>query len=497
MEGRYTYVNPMLCTMVGYSEDELLTMSVFDLRGPSQHESVFEETKEMEPESPKLVFLQRKDGTEFLAEIVGKVIEHGDTSSVLGTVRDVTERERAAQERRSLEQQVQHGQKLESLGVLAGGIAHDFNNVLTAILGNAGLASLSLTEGSECAGYVREIELAATDAAGLTKQMLDYSGKGRFVVERIDPQALVEGIMQLLAVSVSKKIAVAYRFDEHTPAFDGDAAQIRQVVMNLITNASEAIGEDVGKIVLSTGSVECSRETLDDADAALHTLSDEPLAEGTYAFIEVQDTGCGMDEETQHKLFDPFFTTKFTGRGLGMSSVLGILRGHGAGIRVDSELGRGTTIRVLFPAAGAAVVEPITPSSAVPSADSLEHRLVLLADDEENVRKVGQRMLEHLGYRVLSAVDGEQALRLYREHASEIQCVLLDLTMPRMDGLEVFRAIRAMDPAMCVVLCSGYSEQDITERFEGDLPNGFLHKPYPLKKLERMLRKAVRGEDSN
>lgn len=491
VEGKYTYVNPAFCEMTGYTEGELLTMTVFDLRGSSQVTPVFEASKATGNHDPVLAYLRRKDGSEFLAEIMGNLVLHGESSSVFGVVRDVTERERAAEEDLALERQVQHGQKLESLGILAGGIAHDFNNVLTAILGNASLAKLSLPENSAAMENLEGIESAAQAAADLTKQMLDYSGKGRFIIETIDPRSVVESMMQLLTVSVSKKIETHFDFDERTPTFRGDGAQVRQVVMNLITNASEAIGHEVGDIWLSTGAVECSRLYLDGLQQALRGPRDEPLEAGTYAYIEVKDTGCGMDEDTRRRVFEPFFSTKFTGRGLGMASVLGILRGHGAGVDVQSAVGLGTTMRVLFPASNERADEEPRTHYPAPTPMAGTARRILIADDEDHVRRVGEHMLQHQGHDVLAAVDGEDAVRMYQEHADEIACVLLDLTMPRMDGAEVLRAIREIDPGVKVILCSGDSEQDAAERFGSESPDAFLHKPYDMRELKLVLRKVL------
>jgi len=490
MEGRYTYVNPSFCEMMGYSEQELLSMTVFDVKAPEQDHSSFDRSKKSEVGLPILVELQRKNGEIFTSEVLGTVIEYGDKKKVLGVVRDVTERENATKQRISLERQVQHAQKLESLGVLAGGIAHDFNNLLTSMLGNAQLILDQAPKGSSLREGIEEIEDASKRAAALTKQMLDYSGRGRFVVQDVDAHALVQGIAKLLAASIGKKIELRYDFADDTPLFRGDESQVSQIVMNLITNASEAIGDEAGTISLSTGKTSCTQEYLD----SVHMDPKHPHGAGTYTFIEVQDSGCGMDEETLERVFDPFFTTKFTGRGLGMSAVLGIVRGHGGLLDVESAPGEGSTFKLLFPASEVhAAAQPLgAPPSKKIAAMSTGAKVVLLADDEESVRRVGKRLLEHLGYEVLTAKDGADALAVYRSERGRIACTLLDLTMPVMGGHEVLAAILELDPEAKVILCSGYGEQEAGEHATDLGARSFVQKPYERSDLEDALERTLR-----
>ncbi len=342
--GNYTYVNPSFCRLMGYSAEELLKMTVYEMTSDSQDKSTFARSKGSEEGEPIQVVLKRKDGTDFLAELVGKSIDIGADRSILVVVRDIRERAREEQEMLAEARQIQHAQKLESLGVLAGGIAHDFNNLLTTILGNASLASDGLDQGSPARENIEAIEQASKRAADLAKQMLAYSGRGQFVIEPIAVAEIVGEISHLLEVSVPKKIVLRYDYGKDTPLFDGDATQVRQVIMNLITNAADAIDEQSGGISLSTGSMDCSRSYLDGLNLTLLASLQKPLREGVYIYIEVTDTGCGIDSETLDRIFDPFFSTKYAGRGLGMSAVLGIVRGHQGALEVQTELGKIATL---------------------------------------------------------------------------------------------------------------------------------------------------------
>lgn len=414
---------------------------------------------------------------------------------------DITERKQAEEERANLERQVQHAQKLESLGVLSGGIAHDFNNILMSVLGNADLALETLSPHAPARPNIQAIEKAARRAADLAKQMLAYSGRGRFVTEPIKLNEFVDEMAHLLEVSISKKAVLSYNFADDLATFDGDATQIRQIIMNLITNASEAIGDESGVISLSTGTMDCDRAYLDELNLILnHALRanlDEPMPQGAYVYLEVSDTGCGMDAETIEKIFDPFFTTKFTGRGLGMSAVLGIIRGHSGSIKIYSELGRGTTFKVLFPASESTESGTATQKERKKSVERWHGSgTVLIADDEETVRAVGTEMLERLGFSVLTASDGREAVEVFRKHPDEIVCTLLDLTMPILDGLQVFQEIRRVRADARVVLCSGYNMADATQRFVGKGLTGFIQKPYDMAALSEKLRELV-VSDSN
>ena len=396
---------------------------------------------------------------------------------------DISEKKRLEQEKRLMEAQMLHVQKLESLGVLAGGIAHDFNNILMVVMGNADLALMRLEPDSPVRDNLMQIEHAATRASDLARQMLAYSGKGRFVIDNLDLTKIVEEMAQMLEVSISKKVVLNYDFAPDLPALSGDATQLRQVILNLVINASEAIGDNSGVISVKTSCLECDRAYLSDI------WIDEGLQEGAYLVLEVADTGCGIDPEIISKIFDPFFTTKFTGRGLGMAAVLGIVRGHKGAIKIYSQKGVGTTFRLLFPAlAVRASRQAPSPAEESPWQG---RGTVLLVDDEESIRAVGQDMLQELGFSVLTASDGREGIDVFERHRDEISCVLLDLTMPRLDGEQTFRELRKIDPEVRVIISSGYNEHEVTQMFVGKGVAGFINKPYKLSDVSRKLQEIL------
>jgi PAS domain S-box-containing protein len=404
----------------------------------------------------------------------------GKPLRMIGTHSDITARRQAEIEREQLDRKVQETQKLESLGVLAGGIAHDFNNLLTAILGNASIAQVELPPGSSVHDCLEHITEASLRAADLCKQMLAYSGRGRFVVQKLDLGELVEGTAQMLQISISKKAVLRYRLEKGLPPVEVDATQMRQVIMNLVINASEAIGDRSGVISISTGLTRVDRHYLHG------TLMDPDLPEGDYVFLEVSDSGCGMDAETQARIFDPFFTTKFTGRGLGLAAVLGIVRGHKGAMKVYSEVGRGTTFKLLFPiATGGPEV-----SKAPPAAVAQWHGegSVLVVDDEETMRSTVARMMRIMGLEPVLAVDGREAIEIFREDPARFAFVLLDLTMPHMDGEQTFAELRRLLPDVRVVLMSGFNAQEALVRFSGKGLANFLQKPFTIESLREVVR---------
>ena len=416
---------------------------------------------------------------------LGPVTDGGRVSAVTLVSRDVSDRRRAEEDRRRFEIQLQQTQKLESLGVLAGGIAHDFNNILTTILGNADLALQDLPADSPARDNLRDIETASRRAADLCRQMMSYAGRGHFTFRAQDLSEVVNDIVRMLEVSISKKAVLNVHLAQGLPAIEADATQVRQVVMNLVINASEALEDRHGTIGISTGVMQC------DAAYLSATWIKESLPEGPYVFLEVSDTGCGIPAETLPRIFDPFFTTKFDGRGLGLASVLGIVRGHRGALLVRSEAGRGTTFRVLFPAAAAAAAPVLDTCPMDP--DWRGHGTILLVDDEEAIRLLGRRILERLGFTVLLAANGREAVECFRRERSSIRCVILDLSMPHMDGEEAFLALKALQPDVRVIMSSGYTEHEVKTRFAGTGLAGFVQKPYQQRALASTLRTVLEG----
>ena len=404
----------------------------------------------------------------------------------LWTFRDITARTRAEAERLKLEQQFQQTQKLESLGVLAGGIAHDFNNILMAVMGHAELALMEISPMSAARDDITEIITASRRAAGLCRQMLAYSGKASLSRERVNLGELIEEMLHLLKTSISKKAVMNLNLARGIPPILADSSQLRQVVLNLIINASEAIGDATGVIGVSVGASRC-----DEASLRQTELRDD-LAPGLYVCLEVTDTGCGMNAETRARIFDPFFTTKFAGRGLGLASALGIVRAHKGAIKVSSEPGKGTTFKFLFPAMEAGDVKGAQ-DEAEPAGDWRGSGTVLIADDEETLRALGAQMMEMMGFTVLTAADGHEAVEIYRERGTEIGIVLLDLTMPHMDGMQALDELRRINPGVRVVLASGYSREDLAARFSDRGLAGVLQKPYTLGKLRELLAGLLPG----
>jgi signal transduction histidine kinase/CheY-like chemotaxis protein len=403
------------------------------------------------------------------------------SQAVMAVAQDITERQQAEEQRRQMERKLQETQRLEGLGVLAGGIAHDFNNLLGGILGHAQLALMDLPPGGEAYESITAIAAIARSAAELTSQLLAYAGKGRVVVQPLQLNTLVHEMRDLLQVSVARHCTVVYDCAEHLPAIEADSAQLRQVVLNLLVNASEAIAPGSGTIRLDT-----SVEWLDKQQLARLVLGDG-LAEGSYVRLTVADDGVGMDEATLSWMFEPFFSTKFAGRGLGLAAVLGIVRAHHGALQVRSKPGEGTTFCVWFPAIGASV-QPAEQSQPAPF---VRHSgAVLVIDDDEQVRRITARFLERMGFSVFSAPDGLTGLQLLRTGIPSLAAVLVDLTMPQLSGDVVARLVGELAPGTPVVLMSGYSASEIAAQHANLGVAAFVQKPFGFDTLQHVLASA-------
>jgi PAS domain S-box-containing protein len=373
--------------------------------------------------------------------------------------------------------------KMDSLSLMAGGLAHEFNNYLLAILGNADLLQRDIAAGKSGGELLSEIRKAAGRAADLCNQLLAFSGKGQASFQTVDLSLTVQEMVQMIKVAISRRIALHLELDQDLPLIAGDITQIHQVIMNLVVNASEAMAGQTGVITLGTGLAPCGREKPEECIMARET-GDTPLV-----FLEVRDSGEGMDEEIRRRIFDPFFSTKTRGRGLGLASVLGTIRSHQGSLCVHSTPGEGTVIRACFPRADLTRLE----DQAVPieQVAALGRGTVLIVDDEEFLRVLCSRMLRRLGYTVLLAEGGPEALEIYRSAKGRIDGVILDLVMPVMDGVEVLERLLNMDPNARVIMTSGYHEKEIAARFTGRGIAGFIQKPYVMSDLGKILGSII------
>ena len=405
---------------------------------------------------------------------------HADSGTVIGVqvlAQDVTERKR-------FDESLRHTAKLESLGILAGGIAHDFNNLLTGILGNAGLAQDMLPPRHATANLLANVIIASERAADLTRQLLAYAGKGRFVIEPVNLSVLIRDLQPLIATSAENRVDI--RLDllpESVVA--GDPGQMQQLIMNLVINGAESIPEgEPGIVTVRTSLVDLEASALPWSG---RLVGGGQLPAGSYLLLEVRDTGCGMDAATMDRIFDPFFTTKFVGRGLGLAAALGIVRGHRGGLIVDSTPDVGTAFQVLLPAASSAVRSPRQPAKL-----RQDHagQAVLVVDDEDMVRHTAKACLETYGYHVVEADSGARAIELLHR-TPNISLVILDLTMPEMDGEKTCRELRRIRPALKVILSSGHDETNVMRRFEGQTLSGFVQKPFTVASLISKVNEAL------
>ena len=380
-------------------------------------------------------------------------------------------------EQKQTEMAMQHAQKLESLGLMAGGIAHDFNNLLAAMLGQATLALSKIATPSAVYEHLQNLMLAGHRATDLTRQMLNYAGRGSTNTKLIDLNNLIRENIQFFSASIPKTIELIARPFAGLPPIQGDPGQIQQLLMNLLLNGADAIGTQPGSIAVTT-----ALRQIQGDEGIYWRWTGKPLSPGAYVELLIQDTGCGMDGSTLDKIFDPFFTTKFTGRGLGLASVLGIVRTHEGGMYVTSKLGQGTTFRMLFPVAEVSVSNENKPPSNLVPVD-LEDKTVLIVDDEDDVREVTSEILQLSGLQTLTAANGMAALRLYAQHREQIDLVLLDLSMPGMTGEQVVKALWEIKPSLPIVLLSGYDEHEVSRRLGENRQMAFLQKPYTVEAI--------------
>ncbi len=488
-DGRVLYLSPNYEKIVGIPREQVLgTNFVFQLHPEDVERRVEHFLDFFEQEAPTAIpphRVLRSDGSERWMEGVAVAYDRPGQKHVrLAMTRDITERVASDERRKHFEERLHQAQRLEGLGVMAGGIAHDFNNLLTPILGDTTLALLDLPPKSPLRERLVRVQRAAHRAAALTNQMLSYAGEDSLQVEILNLSRLVREIAALLETAAARHATLVYELAANLPAVEADSARLSQVIMNLITNASEALEERGGRIALRTGHEQLGRAELD----AL--LLGSGVAPGSFAYFEVEDSGTGMDAETQQRIFDPFFTTKLTGRGLGLAAVLGIVRAHAGALDLESAVGRGTRFRVYFPAAarmlGRARATPVELAS-----DWSRRATALVVDDEADVRSLASDVLERAGLTVLTASDGREALEIFAKRRDEIRVVLLDRTMPGLSGDEAFMRIRELDANARIVLMSGFSEQRAAQAVAGLRIDGFLQKPFLPARLLAVVRDAL------
>ena len=476
-EGRYLEILTQDESQLAAGRNQLLGQKVDEVLPPdlaNQVTAVVQKAlAEHQVQSLEYSLEAMKGMLRFEARIAPMDVEIDGHPCVLWVARDVTEQ-------RTHEELLRQTQKLESLGVLAGGIAHDFNNLLTAIRGRLGLGMQALEDGNSPLHHLERMDASIQRAADLAQQLLAYSGHGAFRVEPVDLNTLVNEMNELLGISKSKKVHLNVRLQDALPKIQGDRVQLQQVVMNLLTNASEAIGDQPGLVELRTGEIHLEMSEIE------QRMPGQGLQAGRFVTLCVQDDGCGMTPEVLSRIFDPFFSTKPSGRGLGLSAMRGILQAHHAGLEIHSKPGEGTALHLFFPASDL-TPQPETATKTTPRAiDS--GGLILLAEDEPCIRETSRMMAERMGFQVIEAKDGEEAWSLFQSHRDELRLVILDLTMPRRGGAEVYQLIRKQSETIPILLCSGYSRDALPGKRDPLEPREFLQKPFSSQDFEAAIR---------
>jgi len=483
LEGIVTSWNPAAERMFGYSQQEMLGQSMALLMPPDRTEEevhILDSIKRgINIEHYETTRLKKNGDTFPVSVTISPIIDKsGAITGASKIVRDISERKKEEQEKHALEQQFLQAQKMESLGVLAGGIAHDFNNILAIIKGNC---SLAMMDEKNCEAYIGKIDKATDRAAGLCRQMLTYAGKAQFTSSQINLWMLVDEMVNMLRTTLPQNVVIKPNIKSDIPFVNGDASQIRQIVMNLIINAAEAIGDNQGEIQVSlTKEVIKGGQIVNDYHA-------KAIPPGWYDCLEVTDTGCGMDDETMQRIFEPFFTTKFTGRGLGMSAVLGIIMSHNGSLQLFSRPGQGTTFKIYLPV----LINDSAEESldlTVSSEPWTGSGTILLVEDEELIREIAKDMLQMLGFTVIDALNGQEALDLYKKSAESVVCVVTDLGMPVMDGYNLFSELKKLKPNLPIVVSSGFGESVVTTRIALEAIAGLVSKPYSFDKLREVMK---------
>jgi PAS domain S-box-containing protein len=479
--GRILMVSPVALALCRCTrEDELVGHLITDFIDSEFRERAFENIALMfqgVKKGPGEYRGLRADGSSIDVEVNGEFIrnDEGQPTSMVFIIRDITERKRTEIERLELEQQFHQAQKLESLGVLASGIAHDFNNILTIILGYCYLAKEDFSDEPSKLDHFKNIEMAARRAADLCQQMLTYAGKSQLAETRVNVWLLVDEVIRMLQSAIKKNVSFELDLIQRVPEIKGEASKIQQIVMNLIINAAEAIGSANGtiRVVLTKTAIESDTSETDTFGTR--------IMPGRYVCLEVSDTGIGMDAATQKRIFEPFYTTKSTGRGLGMSAIRNIVMSHEGILQLTSTPGTGTTFKVFFPVPEASDSSEAVSSVAVPT--EMPGGTILLVEDEHKLLDLGKTLLETLGFIVITAQNGGEALEIYSQRRSEIDAILMDLIMPVMGGIDCYNELRKIAPLLPVIFCSGYNVEQVSGVIEKDPHASFVQKPFDPTKL--------------
>ncbi len=492
------YVSPSVEKTQGYTPDEIAGLAIDQYLTPESFRRAVvalgeamerAATGEVDPKNYSMTLEldeYHKNGTIIPVEITaGFILDKNDKpNAVLGISRDLSERKKADNERTAIENKLQRSKKMESLGTMAGSIAHNFNNLLMVVLGNLEIAKADLPAESTAARNIQRAANASQRAADLSSMMLTYVGQLKKESIPVDLSQMVKAVLKNLDESKMATVKMDMELADPMPLVAADADQIRQMISGFITNAIEALGEEDGRVRISTGSMQCNQDYLST------TYLKEDMPEGMYAYVEVADTGLGMDAETLGRVFDPFFSTKFTGRGLGMAAVMGIIRSHNGAIKVSSVKNEGSVFTALFPIQGISL-RPVKVDNA--KTESVAERgTVLLVDDDEMVMDIGNQFLKRMGYTVRTASSGQKALDIFKQAPDRIDCLLLDFTMPGMDGLETMQQVRKIRPDARIIITSGYTRQQIEDRFAHmGPPDDFIQKPFEMKTLQEKLNRVI------
>ena len=497
------YISPSVENAMGYTPDEIAAMSMDQILTPAAFETAVNtlsramdeiSSGKMDPQRESITLeLEEihKNGRIVPIEVTAGFLTDGNTpsGSVLGISRDLSRRKSAEREREQIEARLQQAKKMESLGTMAGSIAHNFNNLLMVVLGNLDLARDDLAASSPAALNIQRAINASQRAADLSSMMLTYVGQLKKEIVPLDLSEMVRRVLKNMDESTVMNVDLDLDLADPMPLVAADAAQMRQLIAGFVTNAIESLGKERGRVRISTGSMHCDRAYLQT------TYLKEEKPEGLYAYVEVADTGCGMDAETLGKVFDPFFSTKFTGRGLGMAAVLGIIRSHNGAVRARSTKGEGSVFTALFPIQGVFLTRE-APAETAPAVRS-DDKTVLLVDDDALVMEIGTQFLERLGYTVLTAASGQEAIEIYRRNRDAIDCLLLDFTMPGMDGMATMQKIREICPDIRILITSGYTRQQIEDRFSAiGPPDDFIQKPFEIQALREKINGVLSGGKS-